>query len=328
MLSDFSFFFLSILIEGAPFILLGTVMSGFIDVYLPRNAMEKLLPRHKGAAVFVAGLLGAILPVCECAVVPVIRKLLGKGLPFACALTYMLAAPIVNPITLLSTHKAFGGEWLMTGSRMFLGYGVAVFAGLLVMRIPLAAVLKESLYKRLRKEEDAHDEAQIAAAKRQEEHDHSDGHDRTHNHDHNHGPEQAPGVVRAMRAALKDFVDVAVYFVIGVAITAIFNVYVGPDSPLLTTIAGGEISGTVTMMVMAFVLSLCSTSDAFVAATLAHFTNGAKLAFLIFGPMMDVKLIFLYQTVLKKKAIVWLGVGLFVTIGIVTIAWQRAVLAL
>lgn len=345
MLQDFSFFFLSILIEGAPFILLGTLLSGFIDVYLPPGAMEKLLPRHKGAAVMVAGLLGAILPVCECAVVPVIRKLLGKGLPFACALTYMLAAPIINPITFLSTYKAFGGATegvfvdglFITMSRMFLGYAVAVFAGLLVMRMPLEWLLRPSVLGRVSSsklevsssgEEGGgcgHDHGHSHECGHDHVHSEECGHDHGHDHHHHHG-EAASGLVRAMRAALKDFVDVAVYFVIGVAITAIFNVYVGPDSTALKSIADGEISGTATMMGLAFILSLCSTSDAFVAATLGYFTNGAKLAFLIFGPMMDVKLIFLYQTVLRKKAIFWLAVGLFLTIGIVTIAWQRAML--
>ena len=106
-LPDFSFLFLSILVEGAPFILLGTIISGFIDVYLPSGAIDRLLPRNRGLAVLMSGLLGIIFPVCECAVVPVIRRLVKKGLPPACAITYMLAAPIVNPVTFLSTYSAF-----------------------------------------------------------------------------------------------------------------------------------------------------------------------------------------------------------------------------
>lgn len=121
---DFAFAFLSLLFEGAPFILLGTLISGLLDVYLPSGAMDRLLPKNKIGAVLVAGLLGAIFPVCECAVVPVIRRLVKKGLPVSCALTYMLAAPILNPITALSTWKAFEGQdaGLMTASRLLLGF--------------------------------------------------------------------------------------------------------------------------------------------------------------------------------------------------------------
>ena len=120
-LPDFSYLFLSILVEGAPFILLGTIISGFIDVYLPSGTMDRLLPRNRGLAVLMSGLLGIIFPVCECAVVPVIRRLVKKGLPPACAITYMLAAPIVNPVTFLSTYSAFKKIPLeMAGSRLLL----------------------------------------------------------------------------------------------------------------------------------------------------------------------------------------------------------------
>ena len=78
-LQDYACTFLSILIEGAPFILLGTLISGIIDVYLPAGTMDRLLPKRTFPAVLVAGLLGGILPVCECAVVPVIRRLVKKG---------------------------------------------------------------------------------------------------------------------------------------------------------------------------------------------------------------------------------------------------------
>jgi uncharacterized membrane protein YraQ (UPF0718 family) len=144
---DFALAFLSILFEGVPFILLGTLISGFIDIYLPAGMMDRFLPRNKFFAVLSAGLLGAVFPVCECAVVPVIRRLVRKGLPVSCALTYMLAAPIVNPITALSTWKAFQGQGaaMMTSSRLLLGFLIAVAVGMIVSKLPLASVLKATL---------------------------------------------------------------------------------------------------------------------------------------------------------------------------------------
>ena len=109
-LGDFFFAFLSILFEGAPYILLGTIISGFIDAYLPSNMMDRLLPRNRYGAIALSGLLGVVFPVCECAIVPVIRRLVKKGLPVSCAITYMLAAPIVNPVVALSTYSAFAGN--------------------------------------------------------------------------------------------------------------------------------------------------------------------------------------------------------------------------
>lgn len=312
---DFALAFLSILFEGAPFILLGTLISGFIDIYLPKGTMDRFLPKNKTLAVMSAGFLGAIFPVCECAVVPVIRRLVGKGLPMSCALTYMLAAPIVNPITALSTWKAFQGQapWMMTGGRMLLGYLVAVGVGLVVARISLKRVLKQSLLQKI----------ESAQEKETEESGGCCGHDHSHDHEHDPAKKDDDGrLIAAMRSAQKDFVDVGVYFTIGVAITALFNTGIAPGAEWLDTLAGNPVVAPAALMILAFILSLCSTSDAFIAATLAKFSWGAKLAFLVFGPMLDVKLIFLYQTVLKRRFIAAMSVSIFMVIWLASIAAQ------
>ena len=128
-----------------------------------------------------------------------------------------------------------------------------------------------------------------------------------------------------MRSALKDFVDVAVFFVIGVAAAAFFNVNNVFGAKTMSDLATSEIGGPLALMVMAFVISLCSSSDAFIAATLDRFSYGAKMAFMVFGPMMDVKLVFLYSTVLRKKAILVLAIGLFILIAALSIGWQRLI---
>ena len=120
-LADGSYEFLSIFLEGLPFIFLGTLISGFLGTYLPRSAFEKFLPKNPVLAVMISGLLGAIFPVCECAVVPVIRRLIKNGLPASCALAYMLAAPIFNPITAISTYKAFNNSSEIMFSRLAMG---------------------------------------------------------------------------------------------------------------------------------------------------------------------------------------------------------------
>ena len=315
---DFALAFLSILFERAPFILMGTLVSGFIDIYLPAGTMDRFLPKNRNLAVVAAGLLGAVFPVCECAVVPVIRRLVKKGLPVSCALTYMLAAPIVNPITALSTWKAFQGQnaAMMTSSRLLLGFLIAVAVGLIVSRLPLAMVLKERLLNSLDEPEKKHAHADCE-------------------HDHEHGEccgimpaivqrcNQDNRLVAAFRSALKDFVEVGVYFAIGVSITALFNTGIAPGAEWLDGLAGNPVGAPAALMALAFILSLCSTSDAFIAATLDKFSWGAKLAFLTFGPMMDVKLIFLYQTVMRKNFIIALAIGLFIAIGGITIFWQH-----
>jgi uncharacterized membrane protein YraQ (UPF0718 family) len=192
---------------------------------------------------------------------------------------------------------------------------VAVTVGLVVSRISVAAVLKPKLLASLNEPES------------QEEH---------HHHDKEPGgccscethqalPQDEPSdrLVAAFRSAMKDFIDVGVYFTIGVAITALFNTGIAPGAAWLDSLAGNVFGAPAALMALAFILSLCSTSDAFIAATLDKFAMGAKLAFLTFGPMMDVKLMFLYQTVMRKNFIIALAVALFVLIGGISILLQH-----
>ncbi|MDP0491357.1 MAG: permease [Verrucomicrobiota bacterium JB023] len=365
--ANFSLAFLSILLEGAPFIFLGTLFSGILSVYLPPGMMERILPKNKVLAVLVSGLLGLILPVCECAVVPVIRRLVAKGLPVSCAFAYMLAAPIVNPITILSTWNAFPAmdafpdrPEFFTFSRVLLGYAAATLTGLIILRFPVEQILKDSLLRSLNRknESDAGDEHGHAhhhehshghshdhsSCGHDHAHDHSScGHDHSHDHDHSHAhsdcghdhgviaspatQRSASKLVAAMRAALKDFTDVGVYFTIGCIITALFNVGIAPGAEWLENMQGSAFGQTAAFMVLAFLLSLCSTSDAFIAATLAppaFARSAARLAFLVFGPMMDVKLLFLYQTLMRPKVLVWLALGLFIFTGLASIGWTSA----
>jgi len=251
-----------------------------------------------------------------------------KGLPVSCAITYMLAAPIVNPITALSTWKAFQGQnaAMMTSSRMMLGFLIAVAVGLMVSRLPLSAVLKAKLVESLDAPEPAPSKAHSPPHGGGCGHEHSHDHDNCCGHDHSSGHQHGENrLVAAFRSAMKDFVDVGVYFAIGVSITALFNTGIAPGADWLDGLAGNTVGAPMALMALAFVLSLCSTSDAFIAATLDKFSWGAKLAFLTFGPMMDVKLIFLYQTVMRKRFILLLALGLFLSIGGITIFWQNLI---
>jgi uncharacterized membrane protein YraQ (UPF0718 family) len=230
----------------------------------------------------------------------------------------------VNPITALSTWKAFQGQGaaMMTCSRLLLGFLIAVAVGVIVSKLPIASVLKSKLVDSLEKEDVKKDH--------HHEHDHDHtccGHDHgDHGHHHHHSePAGDNRLVAAFRSALKDFVDVAVYFSIGVAITALFNTGIAPGAQWLDGLAKNPVGAPAALMALAFILSLCSTSDAFIAATLDKFSWGAKLAFLTFGPMMDVKLLFLYQTVLRKRFIVLLALGLFIAIGGISIFWQQLI---
>ena len=304
-LGDFFYAFLGILFEGAPYILLGTIISGFIDAYLPSNVMDRILPRNRYAAIAFSGLLGIVFPVCECAIVPVIRRLVKKGLPVSCAITYMLAAPIVNPIVALSTFSAFAGNdpAFMMLSRIGIAYLVTVFVGFVVHQFSARSILRGFLFRG----------AENAAGSKEEEH---GGHD---HHDHAAEDEGPDRLVLALRTAARDFIDVGMYFTIGVMITALYRTQI--DQASIDRFGSSAWMGVPAMMVLAFVLSLCSTSDAFIASQMLSFSSSAKLAFLTYGPMMDVKLVFMYSAIFKPRFVIALALGLFLLFGLIFIQW-------
>lgn len=295
---DFCFAFVSIILEGIPFILLGTLLSGLIDQFLPSRLMTRFLPKSAALGICVSGALGLIFPMCECGIVPVIRRLIGKGLPVSSAIAYMLAAPIVNPIVALSTYAAFRGQGAaeMTALRLGVGYLVAVLAGFAVLNLALRFVVKDSVLETARQtKEREENEAELALPK----------------------VPLSNRLSAALSVAIKDFLDVTFYFVLGVAVASLFST--GVNQEIILPLALDTWLATTSMMGIAFILSLCSTSDAFIAATFVAFPAVAKLAFLVFGPMVDLKLIFIYSAVFKKRFVLALCLGLFVLVALICV---------
>ncbi len=306
---DFSVAFLSVLLEGIPFLLLGALISGLVDAFVTPEKLAQVLPKNRTAAVFVSGLLGLVFPMCECGSVVVIRRFLRKGLPVGCAVTYMLGAPIVSPIVALSTFAAFRGQnpAEMTLLRLGLGLVIAIFVGLLLDRLPVQSILQSGVTA-----------PEPSPASRPARGGLSVG--------------TAPGtldgtlpvsigtkLLRSLYSAATDFLDVAVFFVIGAGITSLLGTAV--DRSLLEPLAATPLIAIFTMMSAAVALALCSTTDAFIAATsFPGFPMTAKLAFLVFGPMFDIKLYWLYGLLFKRKVVILLGLGLFLGIGL--ICWR------
>jgi uncharacterized membrane protein YraQ (UPF0718 family) len=127
--------FLAICFQAAPFLAGGVLLAGLIITLVPRTALGYLLPRKPAWAVVSAGMAGLILPGCECASVPVARSLMAKGIPVAPALTFMLAAPAVNPIVLLATWVAFPAQPMMVVARFVAGLLTAIIVGWLFLRL-------------------------------------------------------------------------------------------------------------------------------------------------------------------------------------------------
>jgi uncharacterized protein len=299
---DFSYSFLSILFEGIPFLLLGSIVSGLVDAFVPPETLAKILPKSGALSIVLCGLLGGIFPMCECGSVIVIRRFIKKGLPVSAAITYMLAAPIVNPVVALSTFAAFRGQspWVMMSLRLSLGFLIAVAVGFATRKIPLAKLLQPNILAGLQapKRTAFKISAQPEAG----------------------GPDVTAGgffgkAMSSVQAATTDFLDVAFFLVIGAAIASVFNTSV--NQAIIQPLATSAPLSILSMIGLAFGLAICSTSDAFIAASFVSFPFVSKLAFLVFGAMFDVKLLFLYQLVFRRRYVFGLGIGLLVVVALI-----------
>lgn len=295
---------LSIVIEALPFLLLGSLASGLVEAYVPRERMERLLPKGRLAATLFGLALGAATPCCECGVVYLARRLMGKGVPPGAAVAFMLAAPVVNPVSILSTVVAFRGDLSMAVWRCALVGLAATVVGYFA-----GGQKAEALLRPLAGREPAC----------------GCGHDHdAPGHVHDHGPATVPGtpfgsladavsltVLRrnarrekaasALRHAMADFLDMAKVLVFGSMVAAAFKAYV--PAPVVMAMENDMALAIPGMMALAVGLSLCSQADAFVAASFATFPLASRLAFLCLGPMLDLKLLLMWRQVFTPRLV-------------------------
>lgn len=274
--------FLGIFIEAVPFLLAGAIVSGLIAVFVDQSAIDRYLPKAALPGAVVGGLMGVVFPVCECGVVPVVRRLYEKGLPLSIGIAFLLAAPVVNPIVMLSTYSAFGWGAIFAG-RIVFSFLIAVVVGFLFSRANPTEVLLPAIRQ-------AHADACCSV------------HDSAHHH-----PKVPLGqrFTRSLTLAGDDFLDMGRYLIAGSALAAAMQTIV-PQSALLA-VGQGPVISVLVMQALAFVLSVCSTVDAFLALAFAGtFTTGSVLAFLVFGPMVDIKSSLMFLGVFQRRTVAYL----------------------
>jgi uncharacterized membrane protein YraQ (UPF0718 family) len=330
---DFLVTFTSIIFEAMPFLVIGAVVSGMLEELLPQQFFTRWLPRRRSWAIFVSSLMGLALPMCECGIVPVMRRLMRKGVPPSCAITYMLSAPVINVIVLSSTAMAF---WMpeytilnvpglaMVLLRGGLAFCTAVTVGFIIESLLRrnVAIVKEHVTRARLVESDE--------SRRLLEEDRAVDPEQANDNGGDGGGSAAvaaaPAPPRAaarslldrMTAvadiALGDFIDIAAFLVIGSVLAATVNTALNRET--LDTLASSRSSSILGMMGLAMLLSLCSEADAFVAANFRGFVTAAKLSFLVLGPMLDIKLLIMYRWVFTGRAVRTIVVSLWVIIAL------------
>ncbi|GAB3499723.1 permease [Nocardiopsis coralliicola] len=242
--------FTAISLQAMPFLVFGVALSAALTAFVPAGFYRRLFPRNAAAAVPVAGVSGMVLPGCECASVPIAGGLMKRGVAPAAALTFLLAAPAINPIVLIATAVAFPGRPEVWIARLVASLAAAVVIGWIWARFGRTDWIRPP---------------------------------RAH-----HDPD-APRWVVFRDSMVHDLMHAGGYLVLGGAAAATLNIAIPRE--WLTGLAELPVVSVLATALLAILLSICSEADAFVAASLNPFSGTALLAFMVVGPMVDLKLI-------------------------------------
>ncbi|MFC5469832.1 permease [Cohnella suwonensis] len=278
------------IMEAIPFVLIGVLISGFIQSFVTEKWISRVMPRNRFLASLFGCSVGILFPSCECGIVPITRRLLNKGVPLNAGIAFMLTGPIVNPIVLFSTYIAFGNDWRVVLIRSGMAFAVALAVSMCV------AILFPVLPLRVdERQVAAASETPVAAKPR---------------------PDASKKLGHVLTHAVDEFFSVGKYLVLGAFIAASMQTFI-PTSTLLH-LGGNEVMASLVMIGLAFTMSLCSEADAFIASSFrSTFSMGSISAFLVYGPMIDIKNTLMLLGTFRTKFVVTLIalVTLFTLIG-------------
>lgn len=293
-LGDTSLIVVSLLVQGIPFLLIGSLLGAFISSQAPWATLLRAWPRQPVLSAMTGALLALFVPACDCAAVPVARRLIKKGVPLSAAISYLLAAPSLNPICLLSTYFAFhlASPWRMVALRAGGSFLIAVTVGLLVSLVSPSRLLRAQVLTGTREETESLLWTQVASPAG--------------------SVQRQPAAILA--AGVADFLDVAALYVLGAIISALLQTLL----PLGTIVAAHGVLHVPAAMTLAFLLSLCSAADAFVVNAFGALGLAGQLAFLWLGPIYNLRVLFLYRGILRGPAIAALGISIVLIIGCLT----------
>lgn len=271
-MEEFSAVFTSIVLEALPFIIIGVLLSSIIQMYISEEHIERILPKNKLLGGILAALTGIFFPTCECTSVPITTGLIKKGVPVNMAVTYMMAAPIVNPLVVFSTYYAFNGNIKVVVLRLFIGIISAIIIGYIVYIFN-----PEDISKVMKSNADVSNYCSCGCCTNNQK-----------------------GIRALFYHASLEFRSVFVYFIIGAFLASISNLIISRQN--IMNIKLSPVLCTIIMMVFAYLVSLCSEADAFVASTFASsFPLCSIMSFLVLGPMIDIKNTLMLMCYFKKS---------------------------
>ncbi len=296
--------FLSLLVEALPFLLLGVTLSGVLLLFIDERQLLRLAPKNPVLGAFLGSCIGFLLPVCECGNVPVARRLIVQGVPLPVAIGFLLAAPVINPIVIWSTWIAFRDQPEIVVLRVLFSLLVATTIGwIFSQQKDVQEILQPAVALSMVKLVDPQRPTLLQSG--------NFVLGQGQSLEQQMSQRAKPKLSWADRGnlllenTLQELRELGGILVLGSALAAIIQTFTPRE--LILGLGQGSVSSIVAMMLLAATISVCSTVDAFFALSFAGaFTSGSLLAFLVFGPMFDLKGIGLLLSVFKPKAIFYL----------------------
>lgn len=283
--------FLGIVLEALPFIFLGVFTSALIQTFVAEETVRRFIPKNPIVAIVPAVLVSAVFPVCECAIIPVVRRLLKKGMPLHVGIIFIVGAPILNPIVFASTYYAFHSTPAIAYARMGLAFVLAIVIGSLIYAFYRNQNQMKWTTEELLDRPVLANDRKISKMK------------------------------SVFYHASDEFFDMGKFLIMGAMLASLFQTFF--DRTLLVNLAANDTVSPLVMMGFAYILSLCSEADAFVASSFAHtFSAGSLLAFLVYGPMLDLKGSIMLFAYFRAKFVIGLMAIITVSVYVMILIYQ------
>lgn len=314
--------FLSLLVEAFPFLLMGVILSSLILIFIDEASLIQSLPKNPILGALVGSMIGFLFPVCECGNVPVARRLLLQRIPISVAIGFLLAAPTINPIVIWSTWVAFRDQPQIVGLRILFSLIVAIIISCIFsVQNDVKILLQPTLAKQLKYYSKEVNSSSSASANSNDSPLLQSG---TFLLSAGGQPVPFQGTTESVsqpkslsyflkKFDLKVFIDnmtqelreLGGILVLGSAFAASIQIFTPRE--VILGLGQSPITSILVMMLLAGLISICSTVDAFFALSFAStFTTSSLLAFLVFGPMIDLKSVGLMLSVFKPRIVFYL----------------------
>ncbi|MBI4964545.1 MAG: permease [Desulfomonile tiedjei] len=284
-IGDLAINFVAIILEAMPFMMVGALIGGLIEVFVPEEFVRRTLAGRATSTVFVAAGLGVVFPICECAIVPIVRRLINKGVPLPAAIGFLLAAPIVNPVVAASTWLAYRGNWGMVTTRVVCGYIIAVSVALVLNALFRGQSVALNTAEGPCEDGCCHCVEPFHEGSRSS---------------------FLSKILGAVTHARDDFFSIGKYLIIGAFVAALARATI--DVVAFRELFASPLLSILAMMGLAVALNLCSETDAFIAAGFRGiFPETAQMAFMVLGPMLDLKLMLANLTMFRSRFVLALS---------------------